>query len=87
MMRAKLWLMLAVALVIGGGVALQAFASDGGKPKTAVRTTAVAKHPAAKKALTPAQKAARKRILATAAFLKENDLNCGCQHHFPAAKS
>ena len=40
----------------------------------------------AKPALTPEQKAARKKLLATAAYLKEHNLNCGCRHHFPAPK-
>jgi hypothetical protein len=75
-MRAKLWLMLAVAIVIAGGIAHEAFAGRDGKPQVA-----------AKPALTAQQKAARKQLLATAAFLKQNKLNCGCQHHFPAAKS
>ncbi len=74
-MRAKLWLMLAVAIVIAGGIAHEAFAGRD--------TPQAAKKPA----LTAQQKAARKKLLATAAFLKQNKLNCGCQHHFPAAKS
>ena len=40
---------------------------------------------AKKQTLTAAQKAARKKLLAQAEFLKKNDLNCGCRHHFPAA--
>jgi hypothetical protein len=74
-MRAKLWLMLAVAVVIAGGIAHEAFAGHD--------TPAAAKKPA----LTAQQKAARKQLLATAAFLKQNKLTCGCRHHFPAAKS
>ena len=31
--------------------------------------------------------AARKKLLATAAFLKEHNLSCGCRHHFPAPKA
>ena len=75
-MRAKLWLMLAVAIVIAGGIAHEAFAGRDAKPRAA-----------AKPALTAQQKAARKKLLATAAFLQQHKLNCGCQHHFPAAKS
>jgi hypothetical protein len=73
-MRAKLWLMLAVAIVIAGGIAHEAFAGRDSAPQ--------AKQPA----LTASQKAARKQLLATAAFLKQNKLNCGCQHHFPTPK-
>ena len=82
-MRAKLWLMLAVAVVIGAGVGHEAFAGDDSKPAAAVaKKQTVAK----KQVLTAAQKAARKRLLAQAEFLEENDLNCGCRHHFPAPK-
>ena len=82
-MRAKLWLMLAVAVAIGGGVGHEALAGDDSKPPAKTANTQTA---AAKQSLTPAQKAARKRILAQAEFMQENDLNCGCRHHFPAAK-
>jgi hypothetical protein len=74
-MRAKLLLMLAVAIVIAGGVAHEAFAGRDSKPHTATQ------------ALTPSQRAARKKLLATAAYLKQHKLSCGCRHHFPAAKS
>ena len=73
-MRYKLWLMLAVAVVIGGAIAHEALAGGGGdKPRAAT-----------KPALTAGQKAARKRLADTAAFLKKNNLSCGCQHHFAA---
>lgn len=75
-MRAKLWLMLAVAIVVAGGIAHEAFAGRDAAPQAAK-----------KPALTASQKAARKKLLATAAFLQQNKLSCGCQHHFPAAKS
>ena len=75
-MRIKLWLILAVAVAIGGGVGHEALAGDDSKPAPKTQTAAK------KQALTPAQKAARKRILAQAEFLQENDLNCGCRHHF-----
>ena len=74
-MKAKLWLMLAVAVVIGGAVTHAALAGGDSRPK------------AAKTTLTATQKAARKRLAAQAAFLKKNNLQCGCQHHFPAAKT
>ena len=77
-MRVTLWLMLAVAVAIGGGVGHEAFAGDDSKPPAKKQTVA------AKQSLTPAQKAARKRILAQAEFMQENDLNCGCRHHFAA---
>jgi hypothetical protein len=73
--RFKLWLMLAVAVVVGGAIAHEALAGGDGKP-------AVAKKPA----LTASEKAARKRLADTAAFLKKNNLSCGCQHHFAAPK-
>jgi hypothetical protein len=73
---AKLWLMLAVAIVVGGGIAHEALAGGGGKPRSA--------KPAA---LTASQKAARKRLAATADFLAQNKLSCGCQHHFAAPAS
>jgi len=71
-MRARLWLMLVVAIVIAGGVAHEAFAGRDAKPA------------ATKQALTPAQRAARKKLLATAAYLEQHNLSCGCKHHFPA---
>ena len=74
-MRAKLWLVLAVAVVIAGGVGHQAFAGGDSEPR-------VAKKPA----LTASQKAVRKKLLAEAAFLKANKLDCGCRHHFPPPK-
>jgi hypothetical protein len=77
MMKYKLWLMLAVAIVIGGGIVAQAFAGHDSKPQQA-------KQVQPKETLTASQKAARKRMLATAAFLEKNGLTCGCQHHFPA---
>ncbi len=77
-MRAKLWLMLAVAVAIGGGVGHEALAGNDSKPPAEKQTVAT------KQSLTPAQKAARKRILAQAEFMQENDLHCGCRHHFPA---
>ena len=80
MMRHKLWLMLAVAIVIGGGIAMQALAGSDPKPKAAPQV-------AKKQTLTASQKAARKKMLATAKFLEENGLNCGCQHHFAPLKS
>jgi len=75
-MRFKLWLMLAVAIVVAGGIAHEAFAGRDSKPQAAK-----------KPALTASQKAARKKMIALSAFLKQNKLDCGCQHHFPAAKS
>ena len=71
-MRLRLWLLLALTALLVGGVAHEAFAGRDSKPQ-------VAKPPA----LTAQQKAARKKLLATAAFLKQNRLDCGCQHHFP----
>jgi hypothetical protein len=68
----RLWLMLALTVVLGGAVAHEALAGGDAKP-----------HVATQPALTAQQKAARKKLLATAAFLKQNKLNCGCQHHFP----
>ena len=75
-MKAKLWLMLALAVVIGGGIAHEALAGGDAKPQTAAKST-----------LTASQKAARKRLAEQAAFLKKNNLTCGCQHHFPAKKT
>ena len=40
----------------------------------------------AKPAVTPEQKAARKKLLATAAYLKAHKLSCGCRHHFASPK-
>jgi hypothetical protein len=68
----KLWLMLAVAVVVGGAIAHSALAGHDSKPQ---RT---------QQALTPAQRAARKKLLATADFLQKNKLSCGCRHHFAA---
>jgi hypothetical protein len=70
-MRAKLLLMLVVAVVIAGGIAHEAFAGRDSKPKTAQQE------------LTPAQRAARKKLIATAAYLKQHKQTCGCRHHFP----
>jgi hypothetical protein len=74
-MRAKLLLMLVVAIVTAGGIAHEAFAGRDAKPQTA------------KQELTPAQRAARKRLLATARYLNQHKQTCGCQHHFPPPKS
>jgi hypothetical protein len=71
-MRAKLWLMLLVAVVIAGGVAHEAFAGHDSKPQSAQQQ------------LTPAQRAARQKLIAQAKFLEQHKLNCGCRHHFPA---
>jgi hypothetical protein len=73
-MRPRLFLLLALVALLVGAVAHEAFAGHDAKPQTAKQT------------LTPSQRAARKKLLATAAFLKKNHLTCGCQHHFPAAK-
>jgi hypothetical protein len=72
-MRPRLWLMLVLAVVVGGGVAHEALAGGDGKsaPKQPV--------------LTASQKAARKHLAETAAFLKKHRLSCGCRPHFPAA--
>jgi hypothetical protein len=75
-MRPRLWLLLVLTALIGGGVAHEAFAGRD-----------ASKRQVAKQTLTPAQKAVRKRLLAQADFLKKNKLNCGCRHHFPAPKS
>ena len=75
-MRPRLWLLLAL---VGGLLAVGvAHAALSGGDKAAPK--------AAQPSLTPEQKAARKKLLATAAFLKEHNLSCGCRHHFPAAK-
>ena len=73
-MRLRLWLVLVLAALVAGGVAHEAFAGRDAKPK------------AAKQTLTPSQRAARKKLLQTAAYLKQHNLSCGCQHHFPAPK-
>jgi hypothetical protein len=75
-MRPRLWLLLVLTALIGGGVAHEAFAGRDSKPEAAKKQT-----------LTASQKAARKKLLATADFMKRNKLNCGCRHHFPAPKS
>lgn len=79
MRRLRVWLVFAVAVVVAVGVGHEAFADGDSKPQVAAETQ-VAK----KQTLTASQKAARKKLLAQAAFLKKNNLNCGCQHHFPA---
>jgi hypothetical protein len=76
MRRLRLWLVLVAALALAGGVGHEAFAGGGSKPQTAT-----------KPALTASQKAARKKLLAQAEFLKKNKLNCGCRHHFPRLDS
>jgi hypothetical protein len=68
--------MLAVAVVVGGAITHAALAGGGGKPAVA-----------AKPALTASQVAARKKLAKTAAFLKANNLSCGCQHHFSPAQT
>ncbi len=75
-MRPRLWLALGLVVVALLAVAVAHAAFSGGEttPQTA------------KPALTPEQKAARKKLLATAAYMKQHKLNCGCQHHFPAPK-
>jgi Na+-transporting methylmalonyl-CoA/oxaloacetate decarboxylase gamma subunit len=73
-MRVKLVLMLVVAIALAGGVAHEAFAGRDAKPQTAKQT------------LTPSQRAARKKLLATAAYLKQHKQTCGCQHHFASSK-
>ena len=86
MRRARLWLVLALAVALGGGAAHQALAGrDGGREPA--RSATVASKVATKQKLTAAQKAARAKIIAQAEFLEENDLNCGCRHHFPAPKT
>ena len=74
-MMAKLWLIVAVAIVIGGGVAYAALGGDDGNH-----------HATRQPALTASQKAARTRLAATAEFLEQHKLSCGCRHHFPAPK-
>jgi hypothetical protein len=76
MRRLRLWLVLAVAIVVAGGVGHEAFAGGDSKPQAAK-----------KQALTASQKAARRKLLAQAAFLKANKLECGCRHHFPPPDS
>jgi hypothetical protein len=73
-MRPRLFLLLALVALLVGGVAHEAFAGRDSKP-------------AAKQTLTASQKAARAKLVAQAKFLEKHKLNCGCQHHFPAAKS
>jgi hypothetical protein len=75
-MRPRLWLLLVLTALMGGGIAHEAFAGrDATRPQVVKQT------------LTPAQKAARTRLLAQAGFLKKHKLSCGCRHHFPAPKS
>jgi hypothetical protein len=73
--------MLAVALVVAGGVGHEALAGGDSEPQVA-KVAKVAQAP--KQTLTASQKAARKKLLAQAAFVKANKLDCGCRHHFPA---
>ena len=76
-MRPRLVLLMAMVVLVVlvvGAVAHKASAGHGARSQTITQV------------LTPAQRAARKKLLATAALLKKNHLNCGCQHHFPAAK-
>jgi hypothetical protein len=72
MRRLRLWLLLVAALAIAGGVGHEAFAGGDSKPQAAKKQT-----------LTASQQGARKQLLAQAAFLKANKLDCGCRHHFP----
>ena len=72
-MRPRLWLM----LVRGGRGRRRGRARGVRRPR---RQAADARS----STLTPAQRAARKQLLATAAYLKKHKLNCGCRHHFPA---
>ena len=72
-MIAKLWLIVAVAIVIGSGVAYAALGGGDGNH-----------HATRQPALTASQKAARKRLAATAEYLEKHNLSCGCRHHFPA---
>jgi hypothetical protein len=71
-MKLRLRLVLLGLALIAGGIAHEAFAGSHAKPRTTQQV------------LTPAQRAARTRLLATAAYLKKHDLSCGCRHHFPA---
>jgi hypothetical protein len=74
-MRPRMWLALVlVAALLTVGVAHAAFSGGEAAPHTA------------KSALTPEQKAARKKLLATAAYLNAHKLSCGCQHHFASPK-
>jgi hypothetical protein len=82
MRRLRVWLVLAVAIVVAGGVGHEAFAGGDSKPQVAAE-----KQVTKKQTLTASQKAARKKLLAQAAFLKKNKLDCGCRHHFPAPDS
>ena len=75
-MRPRLWLVLAVVgALLAVGIAHAALSGGDAARKTA------------KPALTQQQKAARKKLLATAAYMKQHKLNCGCRHHFPAPKT
>jgi hypothetical protein len=71
-MRPRLFLLLVLVALLAGAVAHEAFAGRDAKPQTA------------KQSLTPAQRAARKKLLATAAYMKQHNLSCGCRHYFPA---
>jgi Na+-transporting methylmalonyl-CoA/oxaloacetate decarboxylase gamma subunit len=73
-MRPRLFVLLALVALLVGAVAHEAFAGHDAKPQTA------------KQVLTPAQRAARKKLLATAAYMKQHNLSCGSRHHFPAPK-
>jgi hypothetical protein len=73
-MKMRLRIVLLGLALLAGGIAHEAFARNDAKPKTATQT------------LTPEQRAARKKLLATAALMKKHNLSCGCRHHFPAPK-
>jgi hypothetical protein len=74
-MKLRLRLVLLSVALIAGGIAHEAFAGSDAKPRSSQLV------------VTPAQRAARNKLLATAAYLKKHNLSCGCRHHFPAAKS
>ena len=74
-MSPRLFLLLALVVLLVGAAAHEAFAGHDAKTEPAKGT------------LTASQKAARAKLLAQAAFLKKNHLTCGCQHHFPAPKN
>jgi hypothetical protein len=73
-MRPRLFVLLALVALLVGVAAHEAFAGHDAKPQTA------------KQAVTPSQRAARKKLLETAAYMKKHNLSCGCRHHFPAPK-